>query len=284
VNAGTVLGMVYVTHGSSAGHMRFAIRPAGDAGSVEPGAVLANWAQLQHALHPQGAKAGDPLLGATASDVFLLSKAELQRAVLSDPGITIYACGRHDVAAGRIGRRALAVLEFLSRSGLRPTVTALRCGQSPVTPSGAVSAAYEGNAVEISAINGKPIAGHQGTGSITDLTIRTLLAMPSEFLPRKILSLMRYPGQRSTHASSAYAGRIGLEFHAAPRSVALSPSVAGAAAHSAHTGKAAALPTITVDSLSANEWEQLIDRVAALPQPHVAGKPSSSAIPDPKHP
>jgi hypothetical protein len=283
VTAGTVLGKVFVTTGSHEGHLRFAIRPAGDSGSVEPGAVLANWAQLQAALHPQGAKAADPLLGATASDAFLLSKADLQRAVLSDPGVTIYACGRHDVAAGRIGRSVLATLEFLSRSGLRPTVTALRCGQSPVTPSGAASAAYEGNAVEISAINGIPIAGHQGAGSISDLTIRTLLALPSEYLPRKILSLMRYPSQPTTHASSAYASHIAIEFAAPKPPVALSPSLAGAAAHSGHAAKAAAA-TVTIDSLSATEWEQLIGRVAALPQPTVARKPSSSAIPDPKKP
>ncbi len=283
VSAGTVLGTVAVTPGSHAGQMRFAIRPAGDPTTVDPGPVLANWSQLQAALHPQGARSEAALLGATASDVFLLSKAELQRTVLSDPGISIYACGRHDVATGAIDRRVLAVLAFLSRTGLKPTVTALHCGQSPVGPAGAASAAYQGNAVEISAINGTPISGHQGAGTITDLAIRTLLTLPSEFLPNKILSLMRYPGAPSTSSSRSYWNRLRLEFRpAAAVPVASSPSAAGAA-HSAHTGKVASVPLINVASLSSDQWGQLFQRAAALPAPKVSRKPSSAAIPDPKH-
>jgi membrane-bound lytic murein transglycosylase B len=284
VSSGTVLGTVNVPHGAHAGHLRFAVRPAGDASTIDPGPVLSNWAQLQTALHPKGAKAADALLGATASDVFLLNKSELQRTVLSDPGISIYACGRHDIAAGAIDKRVLAVLAFLSRSGLKPTVTALHCGQSAVTASGAVSAAYEGNAVEISAINGTAIAGHQGTGTITDLAIRTLLTLPPEFLPNTILSLMRYPGAPATHSSAAYWNRMRLAFRPAAAPVALAPSAAGAAGHSARRGKAAAVPVLSTAALSAQQWDQLIERIGGLPHPAVARKPSSAAIPDPKHP
>jgi soluble lytic murein transglycosylase-like protein len=282
VASGTVLGSVSVSGGGQAGHLRFAVRPSGDPGTIDPGPVLANWAQLQTALHPQGAKAQNALLGATAGDVFLLSKAELQRTVLSDPGITVYACGRHDIASGAIDRRVLALLSFLSRSGLTPTVTALHCGQSPVTTSGAVSAAYQGNAVEISAINGVPIAGHQGAGSITDLTVRALLTLPTEFVPAAIYSLMRYPGASATHAESGFWNRIRVEYQPAVAPVALSPSAAAGAAHSARKGKLAALPLISAGSLSATQWDQLVTRVGALPAPTVASKPSSAAVPDPK--
>ena len=144
VASGTVLGRVSVAPGAHDGSLRFAIRPAGDSGTIDPGPILGGWAQLQAALHPQGAKATDALLGATASDVFLLSKVQLERAVLSDPEITIYACGRHDIASGAIDRRVLAVLAFLSRSGLSPTVSALRCGQARDTASGALSRAVHG--------------------------------------------------------------------------------------------------------------------------------------------
>jgi hypothetical protein len=277
VTAGTVLGSVAVPPSAHDGHLRFAIRPAGDAGTIDPGTVLANWAQLQAALHPQGATSEDPLLGATASDVFLLSKAELQRTVLSDPGISIYACGRHDVASGAIDRRVLAVLAFLSRSGLKPTVTALRCGQGPVTAAGAVSAAYRGNAVEISALNGTAIAGHQGAGTVTDLAIRTLLTLPSEFMPKRIVSLMRYPGASNTHSASGYWNRMRVEF--AP---AVAPAVPARPAGAAHASRAASVPLLGASSLSADQWEQLIQRVAALPSPKVARKPTSSAIADPK--
>jgi len=281
VASGTVLGSVSVSHGDPAGHLRFAVRPSGDPGTIDPGPVLANWAQLQTALHPQGAKARNALLGATAGDVFLLSKAELQRTVLSDPGITIYSCGRHDIASGAIDRRVLAVLAFLSRSGLKPTVTALHCGQSAVTASGAASAAYEGNAVEISAINSIPIAGHQGAGSITDLTVRALLTLPAEFVPASIFSLMLYPGAPATHSESGFWNRIRIEYRPAVAPVALSPSAAAGAAHSARTGKLAAVPLITTGSLSAAQWDQLVTRVGALPTPTVASRPSSAAVPDP---
>jgi hypothetical protein len=284
VAAGTVLGTVSVTPGSTVGHLRFAIKPAGDLATVAPGPVLANWAELQASLHPQGARAEDPLLGATASDVFLLSEAQLQRTVLSDPGITIYACGRQDISAGLIDKRVLAVLAFLSRSGLKPTVSALRCGQDAVTASGAESAAYRGDEVEITAINGTPIAGHQGAGTITDLALRTLLTLPAEFVPGSLLSLMRYPGSSNTHASSAYWNKIALQFSPAAPQVAVSPAAAAAAVHSAHSGKDAPAPLITTSSLSSAEWDQLVTRIAEIPAPSVRRKPSSSAIPDPKRP
>jgi len=284
VASGTVLGRVSVPAGDHAGHLRFAIRPAGDSGTIDPGPILANWAQLQSALHPQGAKATNALLGATASDVFLQPKAQLERAVLSDPGIAISRCGRQDVAAGLVDRRVLAVLAFLSRSGLKPTVSALRCGQPGETPSGAQSAEAKGDAVEISAINGIAIAGHQGAGTITDLTIRTLLTLPGEFVPHEIVSLMRYPGDSSTHAAPSAWNHIALSFEPAGASSALRSSAVGTAAHSAHTGTPAPSPIVTTSALSVERWSQLITRVGAIPAPTVATKPSSAAIADPKHP
>jgi membrane-bound lytic murein transglycosylase B len=279
VATGTVLGRVLA--GAQEGHMRFAIRPAGDPSTIDPGPILSNWAQLQTALHPQGATANNALLGATASDAFLLSKAQLQRAVLSDPGITIYRCGRSDVASGAIDKRILAVLAFLSRSGLKPTVSALRCGQSQYTESGAQSAAFKGDAVQISAINGTPIAHHQGSGTVTDLTIRTLLTLPAGFLPHEILSLMHYPEAPSTHAQATHWNDIELVFHPAVAAVTPKPASA-AAAHSAHSGRTAPSPLVTTVALSAVQWNQLMTRVAALQMPTVAVKPSSSAIPDRK--
>src|SRR5207245_11740203 len=99
VSQGTVLGDLRVPLGARAGHMRFAIMPAGDSATIDPRTILANWKQLDAALHPQGAKSGADLLGATAADVFLMSKGELERTVLSDPSISIYTCGRQDIAS-----------------------------------------------------------------------------------------------------------------------------------------------------------------------------------------
>ncbi len=278
VASGTVLGRVKVPPGATAGHLRFAIRPAGDAESINPSPILANWAQLQTALHPQGAKAANPLLGATASDVLLLSSDRLERAVLSDPGIKVDTCGRREIAAGRVDRRVLALLAFLSRSGLKPTVTGVSCSQGLSKGSA--------ETLDISSINGTAIAGHQGSGSITDLTIRTLLTLPAEFVPHAIVSLMRYPGSPNTHSSAGFWNRIHLAFHAPVPSAALNSKSSTTAAHSAHSGATAPAPVIVTSVLSPAQWGQLMERVATIPAPKVATKPSDAAIPDagPKQP
>ncbi len=281
VSSGTVLGHVRVPAGAHAGHLRFAIRPAGDPGTIDPGPILANWAQLQAALHPHGAKAANPLLGATASNVFLQSKSELQRAVLADPGVTLADCDRKEIAAGSLDRRLLAVLAFLSRSGLKPTVGGVRCGAQAAAAAGSPPAR---DALEITAINGVHIAHHQGAGTITDLTIRTLLTLPGEFVPHQIVSLMRYPGAANTHAIASAAAHIRLEFLPARAGTALRPAAVGTAAHSAKAGRTAAAPLVTTTVLSSAQWNQLVSRVGALPAPKVATKPSSSAIADPKRP
>ena len=284
VSKGTVLGSVRTPPHAHDGHLRFAIRPGGDQSTIDPRPILQNWAQLSAALHPQGAKGQTDLLGATASGVFLMSKAELERAVLSDPGISIYACGRHDIASGAIDKRVLAVLAFLSRSGLKPTVSALECGHSEMTTSGFVSEHYTGDAVDISAINGTPIAAHEGAGTITDVTIRALLTLQGEFVPHQIISLMQYPGAPNTLAMADHWDHIHVGFHPAGAAVPLSPADAAKAAHSAGAGKTAPAPIVVSDDLTTAQWNQLVTHIAALPAPTVRAKPSSSAIKDSKAP
>jgi hypothetical protein len=181
-----------------------------------------------------------------------------------------------------VDRRVLAVLAFLSRSGLEPTVSALRCAQRQYTASGAPLAVYTGDEMDISAINGTPIAGHQGPETITDLTIRALLTLPGEFVPQQIASLMRYPGSPNTSASSADWNRIHLEFGAEPATATLSPAATATVAHSARAGRNATSPLASASVLSATQWNQLVERIAALPTPTIASKASSAAIPDPK--
>ncbi|HWX52839.1 MAG TPA: hypothetical protein VNY34_06080, partial [Solirubrobacteraceae bacterium] len=269
------------------GHLRFAIRPAGDAATVDPRPILASWAQLDAATHPQGATAARPLLGATASDVFLLTKDQLASDVLSDPGITVDACGRRDIAAGVVDKRVLAMLAFLSRSGLQPTVSGLRC--TTAHASGTTSGAPDMAALDISAVNGTPVAGHQGPGTLTDLTIRTLLSLPAEFLPQRIVSLMRYPGASNTHATPQSWSHIHVAFRPGSAPVTLNPAAPGAAAKGgaaqlARTAAPAVSPLLMGNDLTPAQWDQLIKRIAALPTPTVKVKPSSAAIKDPKHP
>jgi membrane-bound lytic murein transglycosylase B len=282
VSKGTVLGRVRTPSGARDGHLRFAIRPGGDQSTVDPRPFLQNWQQLGVALHPQGANNGEAdLLGATASGVFLMSQDELERTVLSDPGIDIYQCGREDIAKGKIDKRVLAVLEYLSRINLKPTVSALECGHSEITVSGFVSEHYTGDAVDISAINGIPIAGHQGAGSITDVTIRTLLTLQGEFVPHQIISLMKYPDAANTLAMPEHWNHIHVGFHPAAGQLPTSPTATGAA-HSARAGKSASAPIVVPSDLSTTQWNQLVARIGALPAPKVAAKRSSSAVNDRK--
>jgi hypothetical protein len=295
VTEGTVLGHLATPAGASAGQLRFAVRPSGDSGTIDPQALLANWRQLGTALHPKGSKgSAGTLLGATAEDALLMSKGELERTVLADPGIQLDGCGRRDVASGTIDKRVLGVLEFLSRSGLQPTVAALRCPRGGEAPTGLslpsntgaraatsassgtgaagdVASHYRGTAVDITAINGIPIAAHQGPGSVTDAVIRTLLTLRGEFAPQRIVSLMRYPEAPTTAANSAAWDHIHIEFP--PRR---------AVAHTASAGPAAASPLAVTGDLNEAQWSELIGRIAALPKPTVAAGPSSAAIRDPQ--
>jgi membrane-bound lytic murein transglycosylase B len=280
---GTVLGHLGVHSSQQSAQLRFAIRPAGDRGTVDPLPILENWRELGSALHPRGSKGSRGLIGATANDVFLLSKSELERAVLAEPGIDIYQCGRRDIASGAVSDHILAALLFLSRSGLKPTVQALRCGQNKFTASGAITSYYHGDAVDISAVNGVQIANHQGADTITDLTIRTLLTLQGRFAPNKIISLMKYPGAPSTIARADHGNFVEIEFLPSISALAPNPKLTAKVAHTA-AQRSAPSPVGLQTQLSAAQWQRLIQRIGGLPMPKVPSKPSSAAIRDPQAP
>ena len=146
--------------------------------------------------------------------MLLESKEQLERQILANPGIAMRPCERSEVQTGRIDRRVLATLEFLAVSGLKPTVSALECGHSGVATASELSAYSTGQAVDISAINGIPIAGHQGAGSITDTTIRKLLTLQGSMQPSEIVSLMSYPRTNDTLALADHYNHIEIEFAA----------------------------------------------------------------------
>ncbi len=275
VAEGTVLGRVELPANAKDGHMQFAIRPAGDAQTIDPAPILENWVKLSTALHPRGSKSAQSLLGATASEAFLFSKGRLQQEILSDPHIAMSACSREVLAQGQIDKRVLALIAYLSRSGLSPTIAALRCSGSRYDVQGYVPATHLGDALAITDVNGTPVAHHQGPGSITDTTIRTLLSLPASFAPHQIVSLMHYPGAQSTLARSDHGAYIEVAFEVAK------PALSAKAAHSAPTGPSAPSPLSVGGDLSSAQWEALIARVGALPSPALVTSPSSSAITDP---
>jgi hypothetical protein len=244
--------------------MLFQLRPAGvGAPLIDPKPILDGWVQLENSSIFR-AKGENPFLASspTVGQVLLESKQQLEQQVLGDPGIDLYPCGRQDIQTGQIDRRVLATLEFLSVSGLKPTVSALKCGHSEFTTAGNVSEHSTGNAVDIAAINGVPIVGHQGPGSITDTTIRKLLMLQGVMKPHQIISLMSYPGTDNTISMPDHYNHIHIGFQ--PLGVA---NASSAAAFSA--------------TLTPNQWIRLISRLGEIPDPNVAGKPSPAAISDP---
>jgi len=218
---------------------------------------------------------GSLIFGAGASAVFTETRQQLQAQVLTDWRIQIYSCGRDDIAHGLIDRRVLAVLEYLAQNGLHPTVSALRCGHSIYTTAGNVSEHSSGDAVDIAAVNGIPILGHQGPGSIADVTIRRLLTLTGLFVPHQIISLMTYPGASNTLSLPDHANHIHVGFSASGQAVA--SSVTPGPPSPSQTASAA----VNGGSLDSHGWNALLGRVEASGDPGLAAYPSPAAIPDP---
>jgi hypothetical protein len=264
VIAGTILGRIGTTSKAQAPHVHFEIKPAGrGAPSIDPKPILDGWKLLEataiyraHGTNPlAGAGAGSASIG----QIMLMSKQALARRVLSDPRVEIYSCGRRDIEAGGIDRRVLATLEFLAASGLKPTVSSLHCGHSYYTAAGNISEHSAGSAVDIAMINGIPILGHQGPGSIADITIRRLLTLQGTMRPHQIISLMTYPGTDNTLALPDHADHIHVGFH--PEYAPGTPAAKELAA-----------------ALKPSQWVKLIDRLGQIENPTVARKPSKYAI------
>ena len=115
--------------------MLFEIRPAGrGAPRIDPKPILDGWKLLEStAIYRAAGK--NPFFGPdakqpTIGQILLMSKEALVQHVLANPRIEVYSCGREDIRTGQIDRRVLATLEFLAASGLRPTVSTLKCGHS----------------------------------------------------------------------------------------------------------------------------------------------------------
>ena len=184
VIAGTVLARVAGSTDSVDPHINFSIRPAGrGAPRIDPKPILDGW-KLLEATAIYRADGKNPFAQKLGSaGVLLLSKEVLQQRVLADKRLDIYECGRTDIATGQIDRRVLATLEYLAERGFDLTITSLKCGHSFLTTSGNVSDHSSGNAVDIAAVNGIPILGHQGPGSITDTVLREVLRLQGTMAP-----------------------------------------------------------------------------------------------------
>jgi hypothetical protein len=258
VIAGTVLG--HLASSGDGAHMMFQIRPAGaGAPLIDPKPILDGWVALENSSIFR-AKGENPFLATspTVGQVLLESKQQLEPQILHDANIRLSACGRQDVQTGRVDRRVLAMLAYLSVSGLRPTVAGLSCAST--APAGAANAAASSTqvAIDISAVNGTPISGHQGPGSIADTAVRKLLMLEGAARPREIVSLMSYPGAAGALVRPTARSDIHVAF--APPGAARGARAIGSA-------------------LSPEQWVRLVARLGEIPDPTVASGPSQAAIP-----
>jgi len=136
-------------------------------------------------------------------------------------------------------------------------VTSLNCGHSELTSAGNVSEHSTGDAVDIAKIDGIPILGHQGPGSITDIAVRRLLTLQGVMKPHQIITLTAYPGADNTLALPDHNDHIHVGFR----------PLTGTGAEK-------------FDSvLKPGQWDRLIERLATLENPGVSLQPSRYALP-----
>ena len=256
VTGGTVIGRVGQPDAAQP-HLNFAIRPAGrGAPTIDPKPILDGWKLLETTAIYRAAERNPFAENPTVGQVLLMSKAALIQRVLSDPALSIYACGREDIQSGQIDRRTLAVLEYLVAKGYRLTITSLKCGHSYLTTSGNVSAHSYGAAVDIAAVNGIPILGHQGPGSITEAVVRDLMLLQGTMRPSQIITLMDLGPPTFSMADHADHIHIGYPFTSTGSSVKQLGQI-----------------------LKPEQWQRLIERLGQIENPKVPAKPSAAALP-----
>jgi hypothetical protein len=262
VIAGTVLARVAGGGEGVDPHINFSIRPAGKgAPQIDPKPILDGW-KLLEATAIYRAKGKNPFTSRlSGAGVLLLSKEALQKRVLADEGLSIYSCGREDIATGQIDRRVLAMLEYLRSKDFELTITALKCGHSFLTTSGNVSEHSTGDAVDIAAINGVPVTGHQGPGTMTDELIRDVLALQGTMQPHQVISLEDLPGETSFAMPDHY-DHVHIGYHAIEGGNPLETQFSAL--------------------LKPDQWQRLIARLGQIENPKVPIKPSQYSLPDQK--
>ncbi|CAA9531188.1 MAG: hypothetical protein AVDCRST_MAG85-3690, partial [uncultured Solirubrobacteraceae bacterium] len=127
-----------------------------------------------------------------------------------------------------------------------------------ITSSGNVSHHASGTAVDIAAVNGQPIMGNQGKGSITDITVRRLLTLQGAMRPDQIITLMTYPGASNTVAMADHADHIHVGFQPVGGNQKLSASQSAV--------------------LKPGQWLKVVDRLNEIQNPVVRKTPSKASI------
>jgi hypothetical protein len=120
--------------------------------------------------------------------------AALERRVLNDSRLSIYVSGRDDVANHRINVRVLVLVLYLAEAHDSVTVSSLDSGHRLYSRPGVISAHKYGLAVDIAALGGESILGHQQPGGLTEQAVRNILLLPVEVRPKQVISLLGLGG------------------------------------------------------------------------------------------
>jgi hypothetical protein len=118
----------------------------------------------------------------------------LAQRVLDSERLSIYAGGRSDVERGAVDVRVLTLLLYLAEKYDEVTVSCLITGHGYYARPGVPSAHVFGRAVDIATIDGTPIVGNQGPGSVTGSAVRQILRLPHEVQPAQVISLLDLGG------------------------------------------------------------------------------------------
>jgi hypothetical protein len=257
VIAGTVLARIGAGVDGVDPHINFSIRPAGrGAPRIDPKPILDGW-KLLEATAIYRAKGKNPFAERlSGAGVLLLPKEALQRRVLADERLELPVCDRIEIRGGQIDRRLLATLAYLSEQGFRLTITSMLCGRyGSITTSGNISNHSYGNAVDIAAINGMPVLGNQGPGTLTEALLKTVLRLQGTLVPDELISLQDFGGPSFAMADHSDHVHIGW-------------SPLGG------VGKVR-----FVQLLKPDQWQRLIGRLGEIENPEVPTEPSEYSLP-----
>ena len=195
VVGGTIIGEVGQTDPDVAPHLHFEIAPAGRGShTIDPKPILDGWKLLEATAiyRAAGKNPFDDQAPPSARCCWRPSRSSSARCSPIRDRDLLLRPRRHRHRADRPARPGGARIP--GRPRLQAHDHSLKCGHSVMTTSGNVSAHSTGDAVDIAMVNGIPIYGNQGRGTITEAVINDLLKLQGSMEPAQIISLMEMGG------------------------------------------------------------------------------------------
>ena len=259
VIAGTVLARIGDGEDGVDPHINFSIRPAGrGAPRIDPKPILDGW-KLLEATAIYRAKGKNPFAEQlSGAGVLLLSKEALRAPRPRRPQARICRPATGSKFAPARSTAACSRRWPTSRSeGFELTIASMLCGRhGSITTSGNISDHSFGNAVDIALINGDPVLGHQGPGTITDIAAKRCCSLQGTLVPDELISLEEL--RRPSFAMADHADHV----HIGCRPL-------GGVRRSEF-----------VQLLKPDQWQRLTDRLGEIDNPEVPTKPSPYSLPD----